>query len=243
MLNFIYGSSRRIFLNTSIGCNANCSYCYLPKLGVTGNNARISATDLLNMLQNVAYLKKGREGSIFSLGCYSECLDIVNIDETYKLLTGLLPMGNRIQLATKQEIPLDLVLHIVEKRLYKQQVTLYISMPTISAITQMEKGTVTYEKRVVNIELCEQYDIPKVLYVKPFLPNVTIKDLSTYIMLVQKYCLPVVVGNYLCDTRENVASDVGEGYLFDDGSSVEKSKFISMLNKYTTVYEHSTELL
>ena len=51
----------------------------------------------------------------------------------------------------------------------------------------------SYEDRVFNIELCEQYDIPCVLYMKPFLPNITAKDLPKYMVLVQKYQLLVVV--------------------------------------------------
>ena len=51
MLNFIYGSSERIFLNASIGCNAGCSYCYLPRLGIRGNGARIAAENLLETLR------------------------------------------------------------------------------------------------------------------------------------------------------------------------------------------------
>lgn len=243
MLNFIYGSSERIFLNTSIGCNASCNYCYLPQLGVRGNNARITAEDLLEALQNMTYFKKGREGSILSLGCYSECLDIQNIGETFKLLVGLLSLENRIQLATKQKFAVDLAQYIDENRIYKHQVTLYVSMPTISGITKLEPGTVGYEDRVCNIELCERYEIPKVLYIKPFLPNITAKDLSKYLTLVRKYQLPVVVGNYLRDGCKAVAADVGEGLLFDSGSSDEKVNFISELRKYTTVYEHSTEAM
>ena len=243
MLNFIYGSSDRIFLNTSIGCNAGCSYCYLPRLGISGNDARIAAENLLEALRKVTYLKEGRKGSILSLGCYSECLDNQNISETFRLLAGLMPLGNRIQLATKQRLSMDLARYIAENRLYKQQVTLYISMPTISGILELEPGTVSYEDRVFNIELCEQYDIPCVLYIKPFLPNITAKDLPKYMALVQKYQLPVVVGNYLCDGDEENVADVGEGLLYDCGASDEKENFISELRKYVTVFEHSTEAM
>ena len=72
-----------------------------------------------------ARLKKGRKGSILSLGCYSECLDNQNISETFRLLAGLMPLGNRIQLATKQRLSVDLAQYIAENRLYKQQVTLF----------------------------------------------------------------------------------------------------------------------
>ena len=45
-----------------------------------------------------------------------------------------MPLGNRIQLATKQRLSVDLAQYIAENRLYKQQVTLYVSMPTISGM-------------------------------------------------------------------------------------------------------------
>ena len=243
MLNFIYGSSKRIFLNTAIGCNAKCSYCYLPKLGVRGSETRTTADKVLDVLQNVEYLQKGREGSVISLGCYSECLDTANISETYKLLAGLFPLENKIQLATKQKISTVMAQHIVCNRVYREQVTVYISMPTISHIPHMEPGTASYKDRVSNIELCELYDIPKVLYIKPFITDVTINDLSKYIALVQKYRLPVVVGNYLSDGGEEIAADVGEGFLYDSGASDEKADFIFELRKYTDVFKHSTEAM
>ena len=75
-------------MNTSIGCNAGCSYCYLPRLGISGSDVRIAAENLLEALQKVTYLKEGRKGSILSLGCYSECLDNQNISETFRLSAG-----------------------------------------------------------------------------------------------------------------------------------------------------------
>jgi len=40
--NYLYGNKERLFLNTNLGCNAQCSYCYLPilnfNLGKTPNN-------------------------------------------------------------------------------------------------------------------------------------------------------------------------------------------------------------
>lgn len=243
MLNFLYGSSKRIFLNTSIGCNSKCKYCYLPKLGVKEKQMQISAENLLNVLQNTEYLNRGRKGSIISLGCYSECLDTDNLDETNKLLAGLLPMGNPIQLATKQKLTERLSMNIVRCRKYIQQVTIFISMPTISDINKIEIGTASYEERVLNMELCERYNIPKVLYIKPFLKDVTTKDVSKYIDLIHKFKLPVVVGNFLYDTFIESPADVGEGLLYDGGLCDEKEDFMTELRKHTVVFEHSTEFM
>lgn len=30
---YLTGDQERVFINTSLGCSANCSYCYLPVIG------------------------------------------------------------------------------------------------------------------------------------------------------------------------------------------------------------------
>ena len=130
----IYGTSERIFVNTAIGCNACCKYCYMPKLGHKKKEKTISGEMAVQQVLNMTCFSPGKNGTVLSLGCYSECLDLQNMKETETVVQGLLPLGNRIQLATKQIVTEHFLEIIKRYQMYDEQMHIYISMPTISLI-------------------------------------------------------------------------------------------------------------
>ena len=69
------------------------------------------------------------------------------------ILEKILPLGNYIQLATKQVIDKSIIEIIKCKRLFQEQVSIYVSMPTISGISQLENGTALFQDRVNNMML------------------------------------------------------------------------------------------
>ena len=183
----------------------------------------------------------GKNGTVLSLGCYSECLDLQNMKETETMVQGLLPLENRIQLATKQIVTEHFLEIIKRYQMYDEQMHIYISMPTISLIEQLESGTVSANQRITNIENCIRHNIPVVLYIKPFLENITDSDLEKYIKIVRKYRIPAVVGGYLYTEPNGKLVDVGNGRLYEGNQELGRIKFINELRKHTQVYEHSTE--
>ena len=238
---YVYGTSKRIFINTAIGCNACCKYCYMPRLGYSNKEKIISGEAAVKLVMNMSCFKRGQNGTILSLGCYSECLDLENIRETKKVITNLLPLENQIQLATKQKVTEDICKLIRNFRRYTEQIKIYISMPTISRVDQLEPGTVSIEQRILNIENCIKYKIPVVLYIKPFLENITENDLKDYIKIVKKYRIPVVIGGYLDTEEKKEVADVGNGRLYEMNNEEKRKWFEYELSKYTEVYEHSIE--
>ena len=237
----IYGTSERIFVNTAIGCNACCKYCYMPKLGHKKKEKTISGEMAVQQVLNMTCFSPGKNGTVLSLGCYSECLDLQNIKETETVVQGLLPLGNRIQLATKQIVTEHFLEIIKRYQMYDEQMHIYISMPTISLIEQLESGTALANQRITNIENCIRHNIPVVLYIKPFLENITESDLEKYIKIVRKYRIPAVVGGYLYTEPNGKLADVGNGRLYEGNLEFGRIKFINELRKHTQVYEHSTE--
>ena len=237
----IYGTSERIFVNTAIGCNACCKYCYMPKLGHKKKEKTISGEMAVQQVLNMTCFFPGKNGTVLSLGCYSECLDLQNMKETETVVQGLLPLGNRIQLATKQIVTEHFLEIIKRYQMYDEQMHIYISMPTISLIEQLESGTALANQRITNIENCIRHNIPVVLYIKPFLENITESDLEKYIKIVRKYRIPAVVGGYLYTEPNGKLADVGNGRLYEGNLEFGRIKFINELRKHTQVYEHSTE--
>ena len=79
----------RLFINTSLGCSSNCSYCYLPKLKYSKGkklDTYITADVLIEQVNLYDNFKEGKEGTLISFGCYSECWDEQNKPQTIKLI-------------------------------------------------------------------------------------------------------------------------------------------------------------
>lgn len=242
-MRFVYGSMDRIFVNTALGCKAKCKYCYLPYMKNKGDINYISTEDVIKLVEEMPYFVKGEKGTIVSIGCYSECLDKKNISKTKAILEYFLPMGNYIQLATKQEITKDIIDIITSNRIFQEQVSIYISMPTISGISKLEKGTGSFQVRVDNITRCIKNGINVALYIKPFLEQLTNGDKDTYINIAKEYDIPVIIGSYLSIKNSASKADVGEELLYEQQQSPLYEEFVSEFDGMCHNYRHSVELI
>lgn len=243
MLRFVYGTKERIFVNTSIGCVSSCSYCYLPSINTEQESLRISVIDAINQVNQMEVYLPGKENTIISLGCYSECMHDENIRDTIALINYFCKKQNYVQLATKQKISEKTCKMLADNRLFNDQINIYISMPTYSQIQLLEPGTASLKDRIFNIHLCKKYGINVILYIKPFLETITFQDEAYYIDLVKKYEIPVVVGGYLSIKETEDIADVGEQLLYESKSTAERELFINKLRAYTDVYGHSTDFI
>ncbi|MFW6029820.1 MAG: hypothetical protein ACOCRO_06150 [Halanaerobiales bacterium] len=59
-----FKNAKRIFLNTSLGCKANCSYCYLTNLNYTDYKT-ITVEKLLRKLRRKKSIKMGDMDQLF----------------------------------------------------------------------------------------------------------------------------------------------------------------------------------
>ena len=81
------------------------------------------------------------------------------------------------------------------------------------------------------------------LYIKPFLENITERDLEDYIRIIEKYKIPVVVGEYLYTEKLEDLADVGNGRLYKRTDNGRRMEFIEEFRKYAQVCEHSVEAM
>lgn len=204
---------------------------------------RISAEEAINRVVRMREYFPGKENTIISLGCYSECMFHDNVKDTMEIIRYFSRKNNYIQLATKQNLSEAICQLIVDSRMFKEQINIYVSMPTYTKIPFWEPGTASLEERVHNIYLCKKYGINVVIYIKPYLENITMKDTEYYIDLVKEYNVPVVVGEYLSTEVSQISSEVGGGLLYEKNTTKEMERFIEKLSSYTTVYRHSTDYI
>lgn len=134
--------------------------------------------------------------TLITLGCFSECWDDSNKPETVKLIQYFLQKGNQIQLATKKEIKIAEMNQFKDLIQYLGQLMIFVSSATISQWSTIERGTDEPDKRFNTFEISKQLNIPTVLYMKPILKGITIKDIDLYQEIVSKYGVKdVVVGS------------------------------------------------
>lgn len=241
---FVYGDRTRIFINTALGCEACCQYCYLPDLKMGASPQYITAKEALGLLEQLEYFVPGPDGTILSIGCYSECWDSHNRGQTIELLEKLAPLGNYIQLATKRQIARSDLLHINEIALFPEQIGLYLSVPTVCHSEELEPGTDPVECRLTPLETVSALDkLACILYIKPVLAGITLQDKHIYGNLIKRYGVKVIIGPLLQHTvQEHGAVLVGEGAL----KEVEQEECVQLfqfLSRYGKVYMHSTDVI
>lgn len=235
----------RVFINPSLGCSGECSYCYLPKVGYKNNSTNyktISSQKIINQIEK-SELNINKD-TLITLGCYCECWDDYNKKETIDIIKYFLEKGNQIQLSTKKCIlkeDLDEILPLIK---YYGQLVVFVSSTTISNQSVFEKNTTNISERFNNFSILNLLNIPAVLYMKPILKDITIKDLELYKQYINQFNIKdIVVGSIFTNRISNEQVHFStKSKLFYDKNNDEDIIALE-LSKYTNVYRRSTEVM
>lgn len=232
--------NHRLFINTSLGCMSKCSFCYLSKLGIKCISKK-SFKEVLDLLKESNY--EYTKDTLITIGCFSECFDEINKNETIKLIKFFLGNGNQVQMSTKRFVSYDDIKDIIPLIKYKGQFIIFVSSSTISNYEEYESGTDDLEKRFKSFDLIK-YNIPVILYMKPILQDITIKDVSLYKkLIVEKGIEHVVVGSLFTeDISDETVHFSSENKLYYNECDDEK-KIIEDLKSCTKVWRRSTEVV
>lgn len=238
-------NSDRIFINTCLGCNGNCSYCYLPSLGYNNKSNNLPVREASQIIKDIE--ESGiniDEKTLITLGCFSECWDEKNRPQTIELIRYFLQKGNQIQLSTKKQVNVEDVKQFQDLIKYMGQLVIFVSSASISQWEQMEKNTDTPTKRFKTFEVSKKLNIPTVLYMKPILQGITIQDIELYQEVIKRYGIKnVVVGSIFKEKEsEETVHFSNRNKLFYNPVSDEleiKRKLMGMCN----VYSRSSEVM
>lgn len=243
----VSGDSKRIFINTAIGCKAGCKYCYLRNVGIDDVVKKFDKSIILDEIKKREEKKlfvNGPKGTIVSFGCFTECWDEEVKTLTMDILKFFIEKGNYIQIASKKSFQEKEIKVLGEMLKYPNQVTINVSLPVYGQAAKIEPYAEWTERRIENFSYNKKYNIDTVLYIKPVLENITIKDLDVYIDLITKYELKVVVGELL-ETQKNEDTRyqiIGEKKMWPKSSEQQKY-IVSKLSEITRVYENSTDVV
>ena len=247
----VSGDASRIFINTTLGCDSNCSYCYLGSQGLfTGKktDTPVSAHYLLDALRGLPYFVEGRLGTILSIGCYSECWSPSNRETTTTLIKLLLNYENPIQFATKREIKDHQLKDIAYMQKWCGQVSAFISCSTFSKWKIYEKGTVRPSDRFRGIANIKTLGIKIYIYMKPVIDSVTIDDILDYCKILDKHNCQIIVGDEFeystTNTQKlNKAANIPSKNLYIK-ESTDSHKIVEFLTKRGyIVYRNSTSAI
>lgn len=193
------------------------------------------------MLNNNTSFQKGKDGTILSLGCYSECWDEINKEDTINLINILLAYQNPVQLATKKYISEDDFCKInLNKIKHPNHLSIFISSSTITQFQKYEKGTIDPMLRFDSFKIQSKYHIPMYLYIKPVLENITITDIDLYIQIIKQYNIDAIVGE-LFTTQEGVIAPITEGKLYYENKNRDYDSIVKELSLYCKIYRYSIE--
>ncbi len=236
--------NKRLFINTSLGCSGKCLYCYLPKLGYgnkDNNYKTISANKILEMIEKkILNLSKD---TLITLGCFSECWDDHNKNETLKIIEYFLKKGNQVQLSTKKKIDKEDLFVLIPYIKYYGQLIIFVSSTTISKHSIIEKNTEIIEKRFESFKISKNLNIPIVLYIKPILKNITIKDLDLYKSYIEHYNIKdVVVGSIFTNNINNETVHFSNKNELFYNPIKDEDIIISVLSNICNVYRRSTDV-
>lgn len=240
---YIHGDAKRLFINTSLGCSASCAYCYLPHIGLENGNKffeTVMARSVLNEIISGEIFRPGKNGSIISIGCFSECWDQKNIIQTKEFLKSILQYGNPVQLATKKYVNYIDLLDVADCIQWEGQLSIFVSCATVSFWEKYEKGTDSPSIRFRTFDLTRKLAIPTYLYIKPVLRNITIEDVEFFRQILKEYGIGVVVGHMFSASPSGLAAPIGSGQLYyADNNEVDTiQKELSSSGK---IYMYSTE--
>jgi DNA repair photolyase len=243
----ISGSRERIFVSSAFGCHYHCTYCYLKRMKVEGVQAYFKKEELLEGLRRKGIFVPGRQGSLITIGCFTECLDEGNRKTTMDMIAYFLRQGNYVQISTKKRISREDMSFIAGNIQYDNQMNLYVSLPTLSFARELEPDVDSPEMRVENLKGKREYGIHTCLYIKPVLEGITIKDAKRYAQLVNTYQVPAVVGELLDPTGKDTGNKGREKYIgnvcMTEHQSNDCDQLTRYLGKYTRVYRNSDDMI
>lgn len=243
----VSGNRDRMFVNTGIGCKGGCQYCYLPDIGIREFVENIDKSVIIEEVEKRekdGEFIEGAQGTIVSFGCFTECWGKFTRKLTMEMLFYFLAKGNYIQISTKEFIEQKDIELLSEHLMFRNQLTINVSMPVFYDAKKIEPNAKDVKKRMENFKYNKQYGMNVVLYIKPVLENITIGSLDVYRQLIERYNLLVIVGQYLHVNREKKGSPqmVGNQKMWQ-GESEQQKELIRILRKVTKVYESSVQII
>ncbi len=242
--NHLYYIDGRLFINSTLGCDSVCSYCYLDDIGLAKGRV-LKKAETLDMIEiidvNVSNGIWDPLNTIVSFGCYSDPWSLKSRQSTIDLIRYLDSLGFRITLSTKQYVQED-DLEILKKLKNGDNFFILISLPIVSEINQFEKGTSSLRLRLKSLENISKAKVNAAIYMKPYIPIISDKGIHDLRACIEAYNIPVILGRRFSESGTGAIAVVSESVVMREEESLAYLNMKKILEKITRVYEHSYEV-
>jgi DNA repair photolyase len=202
----------RLFIDiTEEGCRCGCVYCYVEKIvGTEVLLDQIRIATLADQLRAHPDYVPGPDGTLLAIGTHSDLFRTPVMFQGFLLALRLVaPLGNPIQISTKQFIQPRWAAEIADIRTYPTQVIIFISCATIEQSERYEPHTAPPARRFASFGPLRRHHIPTCLFIKPFLPTVTDREAAVFVEVIRNaqpdaVCVGALYLNELIAQRLNL---------------------------------------
>jgi len=154
--------TNRVFIGVAeSGCGTNCAYCYIPNPG--GPQILYPSQSIVWAVEKlVSIIQLGREGTLISLCPDTEPFKSqASTSRVLSVLGRVMPLGNPIQISTKERVSDRVMGQIAALQEYPGQVVLFTSCVTVSGYKLVEPGAPAPSVRFSNFTTARSSGITK----------------------------------------------------------------------------------
>jgi len=207
--------TNRVFLSPGFDCPVGCIYCYIYNDGYAlaqPTPVKLSGIDLKQKLESDPRFRRGREGTIISIGCDSEPFHPALAGKTLEYMQSLSELGNPIQFATKFPLSEPAITSISK---LASPVYPMVSLCSIKNHTLLEPAAPNPDSRLLSLERMVRAGLRVTLLYKPVIPGVNDSESEAIIHTAVEYKASYLVAgimyanNYLADKLEEKGFDTG----------------------------------
>jgi DNA repair photolyase len=178
----------RFFIDiTTGGCRCGCLYCYVKRHTQVLSPMEDIESILKKLVKRADFIP-GPRGTLLTFGSHCDLLENGEVASSLLFTLGKVStLGNPIQFSTKCSENQDFAYQLSKIRISEKQIVVFISCPTIQQACLYEPGATSPANRFSFLDMLSKYRIPTCLYIKPFIPNVTNKEINYFVTVAKKY--------------------------------------------------------